>query len=138
MDSNGAWQALTRAIERDDLAANGALATLAGRKAHENEIEAAIGAWAAARDPREAGVVLQRAGVAASAVIPTHELFADPQLQDCGYWGLQYRRYVEDHFTPQAPFRYDGERPPLVRPAPTLGEHTEEVLDELGIERAVG
>ncbi len=37
-----------------------------------------------------------------------------------------------------APFRYDGERPPLVRPAPTLGEHTEEVLAELGIVRVAG
>jgi crotonobetainyl-CoA:carnitine CoA-transferase CaiB-like acyl-CoA transferase len=37
-----------------------------------------------------------------------------------------------------APFHYDGERPPLVRPAPTLGEHTEEVLAELGIVRVAG
>jgi crotonobetainyl-CoA:carnitine CoA-transferase CaiB-like acyl-CoA transferase len=133
VDGDDAWRALARAIERPDLAADIRLDTLAGRKAREDEIEAAIAAWAAGRDPREAGAVLRRAGVAASAVIPTHELFADPQLQDCGYWGLQYRRYVEDHFTPQAPFRYDGERPPLVRPAPTLGEHTEEVLAELGI-----
>jgi crotonobetainyl-CoA:carnitine CoA-transferase CaiB-like acyl-CoA transferase len=92
-----------------------------------------IAAWAADRDPREAGAALQKAGVAASAVVPTHELFGDPHLQDCGYWGLQFRRYIDDHFTPQAPFLYDGERPPLVRPAPTLGEHTEEVLTELGI-----
>ncbi|HXQ12636.1 MAG TPA: CoA transferase [Caulobacteraceae bacterium] len=138
VDGDEAWRALARAIERPDLAADAKLATIDRRKAREDEIEAAIGAWAGDRDPREAGAVLQKAGVTASAVVPTHELFADPQLQDCGYWGLQYRRYVEDHFTPQAPFRYDGERPPLVRPAPTLGEHTAEVLAELGIERAVG
>jgi crotonobetainyl-CoA:carnitine CoA-transferase CaiB-like acyl-CoA transferase len=136
VDSDEAWRALARVLGRPDLAADAGLATLAGRKAREDDVEAAIGAWAADKDPREAGRALQAAGVAASAVIPTHELFADPQLQDCGYWGLQYRRYVEDHFTPQAPFRYDGERPPLVRPAPTLGEHTEEVLAELGITRA--
>jgi crotonobetainyl-CoA:carnitine CoA-transferase CaiB-like acyl-CoA transferase len=137
VDSDAAWGSLAHTIGRIDLAADPALATLAGRKAREDEMEAAIARWAAGRDPREAGAVLQSAGVAASAVVPTHELFADPQLQDCGYWGLQHRRYVEDHFTPQAPFRYDGERPPLVRPAPTLGEHTGEVLAELGIERAV-
>ena len=73
--------------------------------------------------------------MAATHVIPTHELFPDPQLQDCGYWALQFRAFIDDHFTPEAPFRYDGERPPVVRPAPTIGEHTDEVLAELGIVR---
>jgi crotonobetainyl-CoA:carnitine CoA-transferase CaiB-like acyl-CoA transferase len=82
-DSDAAWAALALAIGRNDLAADPAL-TLAGRKAREDELEAAIAAWAATRDPREAGAALQRAGVAASAVVPTHELFADPHLQDCG------------------------------------------------------
>ena len=119
MDSNGAWQALTRAIERDDLAANGALATLpAGRKAHENEIEAAIGAWAAARDPREAGVVLQRAGVAASAVIPTHELLRRPAATGLRLLGPAIPPLVEDHFAPRrrsattaSARRWSGPRP---------------------------
>ena len=95
------------------------LATLAGRKAREDEIEAAIAAWAAERETRAAAAELQAAGVAAAPVIPTHELFPDPQLQDCGYWALQFRAFIDDHFTPEAPFRYDGERPPVVRPAPT-------------------
>jgi crotonobetainyl-CoA:carnitine CoA-transferase CaiB-like acyl-CoA transferase len=67
-----------------------------------------------------------------------HDLFPDPHLQDCGYWAVQYRRYIEDHFTPQPPFRYDGERPKFTRAAPLLGEHTEEVLAELGIEHRAG
>ena len=130
-----AWHALARAIGRVDLADDPALATLAGRKAREDEIEAAVAAWAAGQDARTAGETLQAAGVPASAVIPTHELFPDPQLQECGYWALQFRAYIDDHFTPQAPFRYDGERPPVVRPAPVIGEHTDEVLAELGIAR---
>src|SRR5579871_3911427 len=133
LGGDGAWPALARAIDRADLADDPGLATLAGRKAREDEIEGAIGAWASELDARAAAEALCAAGVPASAVVPVQELFADPHLQDCGYWGLQHRRYVEDHFVPQAPFRYDGERPPLVRPAPTLGEHTEEVLAELGV-----
>jgi crotonobetainyl-CoA:carnitine CoA-transferase CaiB-like acyl-CoA transferase len=134
-DNDAAWQALARAIGRADLADDPALATLAGRKAREDQIEAAIAAWAAGRGPAEAAEALQAAGVAAAPVIPTHELFPDPHLQDCGYWGLQFRAYIDDHFVPEAPFRYDGQRPALVRAAPTLGEHTHEVLAELGITR---
>jgi len=135
VDNDVAWRALAGAIGRADLANDLALATLSGRKAREDDIEAAIAAWAKALDPREAAEALQAAGVAAAMVTPTHELFADPHLQDCGYWALQFRRYVGDHFTPHAPLRYDGERPPVIRPAPTLGEHTDEVLAELGIAR---
>jgi len=135
VDSDKAWLALARAISRGDLANDPDLRTLAGRKAREDEIEAALAAWAANEWPRGAAEALQAAGVAASAVLATHDLFPDPHLQDCGYWAAQHRRYIGDHFTPQPPFRYDGERPAVTRPAPTLGEHTEEVLAELGITR---
>jgi crotonobetainyl-CoA:carnitine CoA-transferase CaiB-like acyl-CoA transferase len=134
-DSDAAWRALARAIDRPDLADDASLATLAGRKRREDEIETAIAAWAAEHEPRAAAEALQAAGVPAAAVAPTHELFADPHLQDCGYWAVQERRYIGVHFTPQPPFRHDGARPDVVRAAPTLGEHTEEVLAELGIAR---
>ena len=135
VDSDAAWPALARLIGRADLAGDADLATLARRKGREAEIEAAIGAWAQGRDPRESAEALQAAGIPAAPVTPTHELFPDPHLQDCGYWALQFRRYIDDHFTPNAPLRFDGERLPVIRPAPTLGEHTEEVLAELGIAR---
>jgi crotonobetainyl-CoA:carnitine CoA-transferase CaiB-like acyl-CoA transferase len=135
VDSDPAWPALARLIGRADLAVDAALATLAGRKMREGEIEDAIAAWAQGRNPRELAEALQAAGIPAAPVTPTHELFPDPHLQDCGYWALQFRRYIDDHFTPNAPLRYDGERLPVIRPAPTLGEHTEEVLAELGIFR---
>ena len=138
VDSDAAWLALCGVLGRDDQAQDAALTTLAGRKARENEIEAAIADWSSALDPRAAADALQAAGVAAAPVIPTHDLFPDQHLQECGYWAVQYRRYVEHHFTPQPPFRYDGERPTFTRAAPLLGEHTDEVLAELGIERRGG
>jgi crotonobetainyl-CoA:carnitine CoA-transferase CaiB-like acyl-CoA transferase len=138
VDSDAGWKALATAIGRSDLAADPSLATLAGRKAREDELEAVLTAWAADREPRETAAALQAAGVPAAPVLAMHDLFADPQLQDCEYWAIQHRLYVEDHFTPQPPYRYDGERPPVTRPAPVLGEHTEEVLAELGIVRQAG
>jgi crotonobetainyl-CoA:carnitine CoA-transferase CaiB-like acyl-CoA transferase len=77
--------------------------------------------------------MLQAAGVAAAPVLAVHDLFGDPQLVATGFWASQHRRYVGEHFTPHAPFRYDGYRPDVVRVAPVLGEHTAQVLDELRI-----
>jgi crotonobetainyl-CoA:carnitine CoA-transferase CaiB-like acyl-CoA transferase len=135
VDTDAAWLALAGVIGRRDLAQDPSLATLDGRKARQDEVERVLAAWAADQDARTAAEALQAAEVPAAPVIPTHDLFPDPHLQDCGYWAAQYRLYVEDHFTPQPPFRFDGERPTFTRAAPTLGEHTEEVLAELGIDR---
>jgi len=133
-DSDGAFAALCAAIGRPDLGADPALATLAGRKAREAELEAAVANWAAGRPAADAAAALQAAGTPAAPVLGAHDLCADPHLVACGYFGRQTRRYVGEHLTPRSPFRFDGERPPLGRPAPMLGEHTAEVLAELGIE----
>jgi len=41
------------------------------------------------------------------------------------------RPFVGAHLVGASPFRFDGERPALRRPAPVLGEHTAAVLAEL-------
>ena len=133
VDSDEAWLGLCRALGRPDLAADADLATLAGRKAREDELEALLDDWAATRAPADAAEALQAEGVAAAALVGAHVLCFDPHLVACDYWAVQHRRYVGAHITPRPPFRYDGERPAFHRPAPVLGEHTAEVLAELGI-----
>ena len=133
VDSDEAWQGLCAGLERVDLAADPALANLAGRKAREDEVEAVIAAWAADKTPRDAAVMLQSHGVPAAPAQAVHDLSADPQLAASDFWASQHRRYVGEHLTPQPPFRIDGKRPVLRRPAPVLGEHTAEVLAELGV-----
>ena len=54
-----------------------------------------------------------------------------PQLSDAGFWVTMERRYIGPHIVPATPFAYDGVRPPLLTPAPTLGEHTAQVLANL-------
>ena len=54
LDDDAAWPALSRTIGRDDLGADPALAGLAGRKAREDELEAAVAAWARTLAPAAA------------------------------------------------------------------------------------
>ncbi|MBL8556665.1 MAG: CoA transferase [Phenylobacterium sp.] len=97
----------------------------------EDAIEVALAAWSAARAPEAAALELQAAGVSAAPVQRADQLCYDPQLMAGGFWIGSHRRYVGDHLIPAAPFAYDGVRPAIRNPAPTLGEHTAEVLAEL-------
>ncbi|HSZ50786.1 MAG TPA: CoA transferase [Caulobacteraceae bacterium] len=91
----------------------------------------ALGAWTAERTPEEAAEALQAAGVAAAPVRPAHGLTEDPQLVASGFFADMNRAVIGLHKEACAPFRFDGKRPPLGRPAPLLGEHTAEVFAEL-------
>lgn len=130
VDRAEAWAALATCIGFERGATDPAFATVAGRNRHAPAIEAALAAWSASRDPQAAAEELQDAGVPAAPVQRVDALGYDPQLIAGGFWTELERRYVGRHLTPAAPFAYDGARPALRRPAPTLGEHTAEVLGE--------
>ncbi len=93
--------------------------------------EAALRTWAAPLTGAVAAARLQAAGVAAARVQGAHDLTYDPQLVANGYWVELERAVIGRHLVPATPFSFDGVRPPLRRPAPTLGQHTDEVLAEL-------
>ena len=129
VDGDGPWRALC------PLLADPALSpawVLAERQVHEAAIGAAIARWAAGRTASDAAAMLQAAGIAAAPVLPTHGLWRNEHLCEAGYWTPLQRRYVGQHLSPHIPIRFDGARPAVTRPAPTLGEHTAEVLAELG------
>jgi crotonobetainyl-CoA:carnitine CoA-transferase CaiB-like acyl-CoA transferase len=136
VDGDAAWAGLCDALERTDWAADATLASPTGRAARADELEAAIAAWAGSRSRDEGAATLQAHGVPAAPVQAIDSLCYDPQLATTGFWFEMHRRYVGDHLIPQSPWTYDGARQPLRTPAPTLGEHTAEVLAELGAEVA--
>lgn len=127
VDGDAAWDALADALERPDWRGLGH----AARADLADEIEVELAAWAGPREVFAAAMELQAAGVPAAPVQPSHTLCYDPQLSTTGFFPEMHRRYVGDHLVPAAPWIRDGERPALYRPAPTLGEHTAEVLAEL-------
>jgi crotonobetainyl-CoA:carnitine CoA-transferase CaiB-like acyl-CoA transferase len=93
--------------------------------------EPALRDWAADRPAADAARALQAAGVSAAPVQPGHTLTFDPALEAAGYWIALDRAVIGRHLIPASPFRFDGARPAVRRPAPTLGQHTREVLAEV-------
>ena len=129
---DAAWRALCGVIERPDLAANPALATAAGRRAAEAELEAVITAWTSARSPDAAMEALQAAGVAAGAARGlTEVLLYEPHLLARGYWQEVERPHMEWFQQPSPAFREDGRPYPIRLAAPTLGQSSREVLTRI-------
>jgi crotonobetainyl-CoA:carnitine CoA-transferase CaiB-like acyl-CoA transferase len=127
--SDEAFAALCEVIGQPELALDTRFADALSRYGHQDELEALIGAWTATREDRALMHTLQAAGVPAAAVFHQPEMFEDPHLLERGFFiEIEHpeagkRRYP----APMARF----ERMPLtpVRgPAPTLGQHNEEVL----------
>ena len=71
---------MARVIGRVDLAEDGGLAGLEGRRVWHDELDAAIGSWTAGYGQYEAAWILQRAGGSAAPVPASWQVLADPHL----------------------------------------------------------
>ena len=102
--------------------------TTAGRLADIDALEAAIAQWTRHWDAQTLQARLQRAGVPAGIVHSTLSVLADPHLAARGWWQyLEHPDYgVRRHGGP--PWRFSRTPAKITRPAPRLGEHTEEIL----------
>lgn len=102
--------------------------TAAGRLADIDALEAAIAQWTRHWDAQTLQSRLQRAGVPAGIVHSTLSVLADPHLAARGWWQyLEHPDYgVRRHGGP--PWRFSRTPAQITRPAPRLGEHTEEIL----------
>ena len=127
------FKRLMSLIGRDDLAQDPALADNAGRVARVAEIDEAIGAWAAERPVAEVLQALEGAAVPAGRIYTVADIAADPHYQARGM--LQQvalpdgRALAVPGICPKlsaTPGRHH-------RNAPSLGQDSDAVLQELGL-----
>jgi crotonobetainyl-CoA:carnitine CoA-transferase CaiB-like acyl-CoA transferase len=122
-----------RALGDEALVTEPRFATNEGRLANHSEFKARIEAALATRPVAEWVDRLIAAGIAAGPIYEFDQVFEDAQVRHAGLVrevdqpGLGTVRMLG------FPFAVDGRRPPVRRPAPRLGEHTREVLLELGL-----
>ncbi len=132
------FKRLMATIGRDDLGADPGLADNALRAARVDELDAAITAWTVQRPVADVVAVLQAASVPAGRIYTVADIASDPHFLARGM--------VAQATTPDGlPLAVPGIVPKLsatpgaIRsPAPTLGQHTTEVLDALPARRGPG
>jgi crotonobetainyl-CoA:carnitine CoA-transferase CaiB-like acyl-CoA transferase len=121
------WQALKR-VSGDALAGFG---DVADRHARQDDLDARLGAWTADQDANELMFRLQQARVPAAATHRNGDLLEDPHLAARGFWQWRDRAVVGSQPNPSPAYRIGAKPFPVVAPAPTLGQHNDEVLGDL-------
>lgn len=124
VSDEGQWQALKEVIG-DALSGFG---DMEERQRRTDALDAAIAAWTSERDAHELMMRFQRAGVPAAATHTSKSMLNDPHLESRRFWQWIERAVVGRQPNPSAPYRAGDVPFPIATPAPTLGQHNEEVL----------
>jgi crotonobetainyl-CoA:carnitine CoA-transferase CaiB-like acyl-CoA transferase len=127
------WDALRTVLGEPAWAGDPRLRTADGRRAAHDLIDDEIRSWTKDLDAGEIAELLARAGVPAGAVIPARDVVENPQIRHRGLFEPERHPLTGDHELPTLPFRFSRVPAWLRRPSPTLGEHNDEVLSELGL-----
>ncbi len=124
------WRALT-AVEALEALRRPEFATLAGRRAHEAEIDAAIEAWTEGWERQELAVFLQARGVPAGPYQDIADMVErDPTLGE-NYFARLMHPVGREFLVHGNPMQSRRHNPADVRLGPLLGEHTMQVLDSI-------
>jgi crotonobetainyl-CoA:carnitine CoA-transferase CaiB-like acyl-CoA transferase len=130
------WPGLCRALERTDLLADPRFGTRAERRARARELYAIVAPILASHDYAHWRKALDEQSVTFTHVARLEGLVHDPQLEAAGVLrdGRDSRgRAVRSIANPIA---VEGSAPVETRPAPAIGQHTDEVLAGLGYDDA--
>ncbi|HEU0216646.1 MAG TPA: CoA transferase [Stellaceae bacterium] len=127
---------LFRAIGREDMITDPRFANNTARLRHVEETEAPIVDFIAARTLEENMAIFEAAEVTASPVYDIDQFLADPHVQARNIVvdlpDAQTDRITMHNIIPRL-----GDTPgKLRRPAPAIGEHTAEILGQLGVDQA--
>jgi len=128
------WPDLLRAIEREEWLTDPRFATMKARRENVGELVTLLDEIFATRTLAEWGEALDRAGMWWAAVQSTMELIADPQAEAAGAW---VEVPVAEGGTARmvaTPVDFSETRWAPGGPSPECGQHTEEVLLELGLD----
>jgi crotonobetainyl-CoA:carnitine CoA-transferase CaiB-like acyl-CoA transferase len=123
------WSDLCRLMNRGDLAADPLLATPAGRVQQMDEVDAAVAGWTRGLDKDTAFRLLQGADIPAAPVRSLREVLHDPVLRDRGMLA-EIGDGDRACTVLGSPLRLGHRAAPETWPAPLLGEHSAQVLQE--------
>jgi crotonobetainyl-CoA:carnitine CoA-transferase CaiB-like acyl-CoA transferase len=130
------WDRFCQVLGDETLRTAPRFATNPERLAHHQEMKARVEAALASAPTAEWVTRFEQAQIAAGPIPEFDQVFEDPQVRHLGLvTAVDQPGYSLDQGQVRMlgfPYRIDGQAP-SARPAPLLGQHTREVLTELGL-----
>jgi formyl-CoA transferase len=126
------WEGLLGALERPDLATHPDFATREKRIENYVALRAELGKTFAARPRAEWAQRLESQDVPYAPVHDVSDVIEDEQVRHLGTFYQQQHPKEGEVWGINPPVFIDRKRPGPMRPPPVLGEHSEEILAELG------
>src|SRR6266852_38550 len=130
--NNALFERFCRAIDLEELLADPRFADNPSRVAHRKELVPVIERRIAALSKAEVVRRLREANVPVGPINALDEVFADPVIRHLGLIAEVDHPTAGRVRAPGIPVRLSGTPPSVRRHPPLLGEHTDEVLAELG------
>jgi benzylsuccinate CoA-transferase BbsF subunit len=125
------WQRLCMGMDQPALAADSRFATLAVRKQNEDALEEVLNTWTVALTAEEVTAKLQAAGVAAFPALTNKELAEDSHLRSRGFFVELPHAEVGVRQHAGVPWVFSDTPCQVRRPAPCLGQDTDEVMQRV-------
>ncbi|MBI4304567.1 MAG: CoA transferase [Chloroflexi bacterium] len=129
--SDKEWQKLIRVMGMPKLAKDERFANPLARLKHQDELDELIKAWTAPRTKFEVTELLQKAGIAAGAVLDSADVYKDPDAQAREFFETVDQPDVGKRALPGRLWKLGDTEVPGREHAPTLGEHNDYVLKEI-------
>ena len=129
------WHPLLRAMERTDLIGDPRYEALQARVERMDEVNAIIEDWTSQRSKHEVMRILADAGVPCGACQDTGEVLSDPHLKARDMIVEVEHPVRGKYLTAGNPIKLSASSVPITT-SPLLGEHTAELLAELGYTEA--
>jgi crotonobetainyl-CoA:carnitine CoA-transferase CaiB-like acyl-CoA transferase len=131
VEDDAQWRALVGVLGKPEWATDPELAGHAGRRRRHDRLDAELSAWAADRELASSVAALLAAGVPAAALADPRTSHTHAQMRARGFFETLEHPVIGAHPLCSVPFRYVSAERWLRRPAPTLGQHSREILGEL-------
>jgi crotonobetainyl-CoA:carnitine CoA-transferase CaiB-like acyl-CoA transferase len=126
------WKRFCKAIGREDLIDHPDYATPKDRRRNREPLNALIGEITAAMTTAALVERLNDAGIPCGPIYALDQAFADPQVRHLGIAQQVSSRALGEITLVGQPFALSRTPSALVSGAPEYGEHTDEILAELG------
>ena len=128
---DGEWQALKGAMGSPAWADDARFASHESRQRHPEALDQRIEAWTSTHYADWLAAELGQAGVRASPVQDARDVIEDEHLRRRGFWTYLDHPVVGSSLYNRAPITFSGTPVRMETAAPSIGQHTEEILTQM-------